>query len=65
MDITKIGTWLASRLKERSTYVGLTFGLTTLGANISPEWSETIVTIGGALASLILMLVKDKTPAKK
>lgn len=62
MDIGKIGNWIAARLKERSTYVGLTFAATTLGINLSPEWSETIATIGGALASVILILVKDKLP---
>lgn len=60
--ITKGLNWLAARLKERSTYVGLTFAATTLGVTLSPEYQDIIFQAGGTLASLILILVKDKMP---
>jgi hypothetical protein len=54
--------WIAARLKERSTWMGLIGLLSTVGISISPEYSETIVTVGVALGSGIAILSGDQSP---
>lgn len=46
-------TWLITRLKEQSTWIGLTTLLAGVGVSFSPELTEQIVTTGVALAGLI------------
>ncbi len=51
--------YLISRLKERSTWVGLVGITTSLGMGLCPLDIETIATIGTAVASAISTLVPD------
>lgn len=50
---------LISRLKERSTWIGLTTLMASLGINFKPEVSEAVVTAGIGLVGLILVVTKD------
>lgn len=47
------------RLKEPSTWSGLTLGLTALGMHISPELSGTIQNAGIGIAGLITFCLPD------
>mgnify|MGYP006290738051 CR=1 FL=1 len=51
--------WVAERLKEPSTWAGLTVLLTTAGLNIDPELWKEIGTVSGGLAGLILIVTKE------
>lgn len=53
-------TWLMDRLKEPSTYVGLTTVLTAAGVALAPELQEAIVTTGVSIGGLIAILLKEK-----
>jgi hypothetical protein len=53
-------TWLLDRLAERSTWIGLTGFLTATGVSLEPEIGEAIGAVGVALASLIVMLTRDR-----
>ena len=55
-------SWIIARLKERSTWLGLTGLLTAVGVGLEPDQAEAIVTAGVALAGVIAMLTKDKAP---
>jgi hypothetical protein len=48
------------RLKERSTWLGLTGLLTAVGVTLSPEQSAAIVTAGVAFAGVVAAFTKDK-----
>lgn len=54
-------SYLAARLQERSTWLGLIGLLGTLGVTLSPTHSEAIATLGVALASAVLTLTVDKS----
>jgi len=54
--------WLGARLKERSTWLGITGLVTTLGVALSPELMETIVGIGTGIGALIAIMTRDKAP---
>jgi len=58
----KILTWLAARLKERSTYLGLTAILTAVGLSVQPDLVEAIIPLGMGIGGLIAFVTKDKTP---
>ena len=45
--------WLIVRLKEQSTWIGLTTLLAGVGVSFSPELTEQIITSGVAMAGLI------------
>jgi hypothetical protein len=51
--------YLLERLRERSTWLGLTALLTALGAGIDPACLDQIATAGAATAGLILTLMPD------
>lgn len=53
-------TWLVDRLKERSTWLGLTALLTALGVALSPESKEAIAVAGVAIGGLVAALTADK-----
>lgn len=53
--------WIFDRLKERSTWLGLTGLLSALGVMVSPEQKEAIVGAGIAVAGVIAMFTRDKT----
>lgn len=52
-------TWLGNRIKEPSTWRGITLIGTALGVYISPEMIETLAAVGGGIYSLILLVKKD------
>lgn len=54
--------WFIDRLKERSTWIGLTALLSALGIALSPEQAEAIAIGGVAVAGVIAAFTKDKTP---
>lgn len=53
-------TWLVERLKERSTWAGLTAFLTAAGFGVSPEQGEAIASAGLAIGGLIFTLTADR-----
>lgn len=56
--------WLAARLKEKTTYVGLVgFAATVAGYSLAPEQAQTYAEIGavvGGVVSAALIARKDK-----
>ena len=52
--------WLIDRLKEKSTWMGLTTALTAAGVAISPEMAETIMTAGVAVAGVLFVVTKEQ-----
>jgi aspartate oxidase len=54
-----IVVWLAARLKERSTWLGIIALITAAGVKISPALTEQLVTIGAGIAGLVLALTAD------
>lgn len=52
--------FVIDRLKERSTWLGITTLLTAVGIGLSPEAIEAIATAGAAVGAAILILTKDK-----
>ena len=56
--------WIIDRLKERSTWLGLTALLTSFGVSLKPELAEAIITTGLGFAGLIGVLTKDKLPPR-
>lgn len=57
--MTELFTWLADRIKEPSTWRGITLLGTALGLHISPEMIDTVLTVGGGLYTFILLVKKD------
>ena len=53
-------TYILNRLKERSTWLGLIAFATSCGASIATELTESIITVGVALAGLVGVVTKDK-----
>lgn len=53
-----------NRLKEPSTWKGLTILLTLSGVSLSPELSEAIISAGAAIVSLIMIFTKEPTYPK-
>lgn len=51
--------YLLERLRERSTWLGLTATLTALGVGLDPTCLDQVATAGAALAGLILALMPD------
>jgi hypothetical protein len=56
-------TWIIDRLKERSSWLGLTALLSAVGVVLSPEAIDSIATAGLGVAGLIAFFTKDKIPA--
>ncbi|CAB4141081.1 hypothetical protein UFOVP413_36 [uncultured Caudovirales phage] len=56
--------WIIDRLKERSTWLGLTALLTSFGVSLKPELAEAIITAGLGLTGLIAVVTKDKLPPR-
>lgn len=56
--------YILLRAKERSTWLGLTAAISAIGVNISPEYLESIITVGVAVAGLVAMLTADSTQSK-
>ena len=56
----KVLRFVADRLKERSTWLGILALLTAVGVGLSPEQIEAIAAGGVAVGGLILAFTKDK-----
>ena len=54
-------TYIFSRLKERSTWLGLIALVTACGATIETVLAEQIIAAGMAIAGLIGVFTKDTT----
>lgn len=52
--------WLISRLRERSTWLGIVALMAGAGLKIEPELADSIMSTGLALVGLISVLTKDK-----
>ncbi len=57
--LKKLLKFIAARIRERSTWLGLVSLAAALGLALSPEQKEAIVSAGMALAGLIAALTKD------
>ena len=51
--------WLAARIKEPSTWRAITIVSTAMGVHISPEMIDLVLTIGGGIYTLIVLVKKD------
>jgi hypothetical protein len=56
--------WVIARLKERSTWIGLTMIATAGGVQLSPEKMEAIYTLGTTLAGFVAVIWADKKEVK-
>jgi len=54
--------FIASRLVERSTWLGLITLLTAAGLAISPAHADTIATVAASVAGVILAVTRDHKP---
>jgi len=57
--------WVADRLSERSTWLGITGLATAAGLNANPDQVQAVTTLGVAIAGAVLTFTKDKTPPTK
>ena len=61
IQIKKILGFIAERMQERSTWLGLISLATALGMALSPEQKESIVTAGIAIAGAVAAFSKDRS----
>lgn len=54
-------TFIADRLRERSTWLGIVSLATALGLALTPEQSEAVIAAGIGFGGLITALTSDKT----
>ncbi len=59
--MTSLLAWLRGRLRERSTWLGLTSLITACGMALSPEQVEAIAAIGLALGGVLAAFTADRT----
>ncbi|WP_193184163.1 hypothetical protein [Nisaea sediminum] len=52
-------TWILNRLRERSTWLGVTACLASLGIAVAPELRDAIAGFGVAAAGLVAVLTAD------
>ena len=57
--MSTILNWLLARLKERSTWIGLTTVISATGAALSTSQAEAIGTAGAAIIGAILTFTAD------
>ena len=53
-------SWLLARLKEPTTYLGITAILSSMGVALDPELAQNIQTTGLGVAGLILFIMREK-----
>jgi hypothetical protein len=53
-------TWILNRLRERSTWLGVTACLASLGIAVAPELRDAIAGFGVAAAGLVAVLTADR-----
>lgn len=51
--------WLKDRLKEKTTYMGLVVLLSLFGVHLGDDTLGALSTVGGALAGLMAVLMKE------
>lgn len=56
---------LMDRLKERSTWIGLTTVITAAGVSMNPEQIEAVITAGVAVVGAIFAFTRDNPEAEK
>ena len=52
--------WLLARLKEPTTYLGITAILSSMGIALDPELTQNIQTAGLGVAGIILFIMREK-----
>jgi len=52
--------WAADRLREASTWRGITLLLTSIGITVKPDLMEQIIVAGTGIAGVIGLVTKDK-----
>ena len=58
---SRLKTWLLARLRERTTWAGLTTLIAAhLGVFVAPEHAELIAVLGASFASVVLVGTKEK-----
>lgn len=58
----KFMLFIVSRLKERSSWLGIISLLTALGVSLSPDETQAIVSAGVGLAGAVAVFSKDQEP---
>jgi hypothetical protein len=58
--VNRVLDWVLARAQERSTWLGVTALLSSLGVAISPELQSVIVQAGLAVSGLVLVMSKDR-----
>lgn len=53
-------TWILNRLRERSTWLGVTACMASLGIAVAPELRDAIAGFGVAAAGLVAVLTADR-----
>lgn len=53
-------SWLLDRLKEPTTYLGITAMLSAAGVALDPELARNIQSAGLGVAGIILFVLKEK-----
>lgn len=51
--------WILSRLKEKTTWIGITTIVSAAGITLNPEQIQLIATIGSTIIGLILTFTKE------
>jgi len=53
-------SWIFDRLREPSTWYGLSVILVSVGVNVDPELWKEITSTGVAISGLVLVATKEK-----
>lgn len=60
----KLFNLLLTKLKEKSTWIGIISILSSAGLVINPELSASIVAVGTAIAGMVLVIIKENKEEK-
>lgn len=60
-QVKNVYSWLAQRLQEPSSWIGLCSVLTMLGVYMEPSMKEQFITFGVALGSFLAFFLKEKS----
>lgn len=53
-------TWVIARLREPTTWIGLSSLLTLFGVNLAPELADAIIAVIAAIGGLLAIVLKEK-----
>lgn len=56
--------YLAARMSEKSTYIGLFSLAVALGIQLSPQMSEALATFGCAVGGLLMVFLRENGSVK-